>query len=197
MVKLSKIYTKTGDTGTTALVGGQRVAKSSLRLEAYGSIDELNSFVGVVRTCAAASDDREIADEAGTTLRRIQNDLFDIGSLLATAPGSKWDGMREMKPEHITYLEEAMDRYQDILEVLPSFVLPGGGMLNAHAHVARTVCRRCERLLWRLKEEEPVDEVIVKYVNRLSDYLFVLSRWVAVKAGEEEYLWDTEISRGK
>ncbi len=197
MVKLSKIYTKTGDTGTTALVGGERVAKSSLRLEAYGSIDELNSFVGVVRTCAAASDDRAIADEAGTTLRRIQNDLFDIGSLLATAPGSKWDGMREMQPEHITYLEETMDRYQDILESLPSFVLPGGGMLNAHAHVARTVCRRCERLLWRLHEEEPIDEVIVKYVNRLSDYLFVLSRWVAVKAGEEEYLWDTEISRGK
>ena len=174
-----------------------RVAKSSLRLEAYGSIDELNSFVGVVRTCAAASDDGEIAEEAGTTLRRIQNDLFDIGSLLATAPGSKWDGMREMNPEHITYLEEAMDRYQEILESLPSFVLPGGGMLNAHAHVARTVCRRCERLLWRLHEEEPIDEVIVKYVNRLSDYLFVLSRWVAVKAGEDEYLWDTEISRGR
>ena len=197
MVRLSKIYTKTGDDGTTGLVGGTRVAKSSLRLEAYGSIDELNSFVGVVRTCAAASDDGEIAEEAGTTLRRIQNDLFDIGSLLATAPGSKWDGMREMKPEHITYLEEAMDRYQEILESLPSFVLPGGGMLNAHSHVARTVCRRCERLLWRLKEEEPVDEVIVKYVNRLSDYLFVLSRWVAVKAGEDEYLWDTEISRGR
>ena len=197
MVRLSKIYTKTGDDGTTGLVGGTRVAKSSLRLEAYGSIDELNGFVGVVRTCAAASDDGEIAEEAGTTLRRIQNDLFDIGSLLATAPGSKWDGMREMKPEHITYLEEAMDRYQEILESLPSFVLPGGGMLNAHSHVARTVCRRCERLLWRLKEEEPVDEVIVKYVNRLSDYLFVLSRWVAVKAGEDEYLWDTEVSRGR
>jgi cob(I)alamin adenosyltransferase len=195
MVRLSKIYTRTGDEGTTGLVGGERIRKSDLRLEAYGTVDEVNSVVGLLRTAASASSDSAVVEAAGTTLRMIQNDLFDIGSLLATAPGSKFDGMREFKEEHITYLEEAMDAYQDILKPLPSFVLPGGGMLNAHAHLARTVCRRCERLLWRLNDEKPVAPSLMKYMNRLSDYLFVFSRWVAVKNGEEEFLWESDIRR--
>ncbi len=196
MVHLDKIYTKGGDKGTTSLVGGERVAKSSFRLEAYGTIDELNSVIGVLRTCCAESGIKELEVQAATVLHVIQNDLFDIGSLLATAPGSKWEGMRELKPGQVSALEESMDGYQTILEPLPSFTLPGGGMANAHAHVCRTVCRRAERVLWRLHEDEPVAELILQYINRLSDHLFVYSRWVAVKTGAPEYLWDTEVSRG-
>ena len=194
MVRLSKIYTRSGDDGTTGLVGGDRIAKTALRLEAYGTVDELNSFIGLLRTFAAQSDEAELRSTASEVLRQIQNDLFDIGSLLATAPGSQWEGMRTWSDDHIQFLEEAMDDYNKTLSPLPSFVLPGGGLLNAHAHIARTVCRRCERLLWHLNEEEPVNEFILKYMNRLSDFLFVFSRWVAKKNGEEEYLWESSVS---
>jgi len=197
MVRLSKIYTKKGDKGTTALVGGERVSKVDIRLEACGTIDELNSFVGVIRTYAKQCSNQEVMEETERSLKQIQNDLFDIGSLVATAPGSKLDGLRELQPEHVAFLEERMDEYQKILEPLPSFVLAGGSILNAHAHVARSVCRRAERILWKLNEEAPVAEVLLQYINRLSDYLFVYSRWVARIAGEIEFLWETELDRGK
>ena len=188
-VRLTKIYTRRGDDGTTGLVGGERIAKTALRLEAYGTIDELNCHLGVIRTGALACGDAEVRRETEDALRRIQNDLFDIGGRLATAPGRTHEGMPDIGPERVADLEARIDRYQEALETLPSFVLPGGGTLNAHAHVARAVCRRAERLLWRLHAEEPVAEPILHYVNRLSDYLFVYSRWVSRRLGDPEYLW--------
>ena len=197
MVHLGKIYTKTGDAGTTGLVEGGRIDKTALRLEAYGTTDELNAVIGLIRTCGAESDKKDLVEDVETVLRRIQNDLFDVGSLLATPPGAEWDGMCELRDEQVVFLEEQMDRYQEILEPLSSFTLPGGSLVNAHAHLARTVCRRAERILWRLHAEEPVSEVILRYINRLSDYLFVFSRWAAAKESASEYLWDSEISRGE
>ena len=197
MVHLGKIYTKTGDAGTTGLVGGGRIEKTALRLEAYGTTDELNALIGIIRTVGAEHAVEAIRGEAETVLRRIQNDLFDVGSLLATPPGAEWEGMRELRDDQVVFLEEQMDRYQEILEPLSSFTLPGGSLVNAHAHLARTVCRRAERILWRLHEEEPVAEVILRYINRLSDYLFVFSRWSAATESAPEYLWDSEISRGE
>lgn len=197
MVKLTKIYTKVGDGGETMLVGGERIAKTALRLEVFGTIDELNAVIGVVRTLAAQCGNAVVAAECAEALKRIQNDLFDMGSLLAAAPGSAWAGMVTLGDARTAFLESRIDAYQAALEYLFSFVLPGGGLMNAQAHVARTVCRRAERLLWHLHATEPVDAELLRYVNRLSDYLFVLSRWVSRQLGEAEYLWDTPLSRGE
>jgi len=190
-VRLNKIYTRRGDDGTTGLVGGERVSKGTLRLEAYGTVDELNSFLGLIRSTALSlrSNMKEVATDTEEVFSRLQNELFDIGSILATASGKQFEGMAQVTAEQVSYLEERMDHYQEVLEPLESFVLPGSGVLNSHAHVARTVCRRLERILVRLNEDEPVDEMLMAYVNRLSDYLFVYSRWVSRKCGEEELLW--------
>ncbi len=192
MVRLSRIYTRTGDKGTTALVGGRRVPKDSLRLEAYGMVDELNSIVGIVRTYVPTyrerlGDDFEWYSEM---LRRIQNELFDVGSELATPPDGEYEGMHKMGEGEVKTLEEEMDRMEKELETLKSFTLPGGGVLNAFLHQARTVCRRAERVCWALHREEPINEQLIVYVNRLSDHLFVQSRWVAKRADEPEFLWD-------
>ncbi len=191
-IRLTRIYTRTGDKGTTALVGGTRVPKESARLEAYGTIDELNSVVGIVRTLLPQSvlklgNDGEWYSEM---LRRIQNELFDVGSELATPPEGEYEGMHKMGEAEVALLEKEMDRMEQELEPLKSFTLPGGGMLNAFLHQARTVCRRAERVLWRLKREEPVNDRLIVYVNRLSDHLFVQSRWVAKRLDEPEFLWD-------
>ncbi len=192
MVRLTRIYTRTGDKGLTSLVGGQRVPKASLRLEAYGTIDELNSIVGIVRTFLPQYRERFGDDYNGYSecLRRIQNELFDVGSELATPPGAEYEGMHKMGAAEVKKLEEEIDRMQEILEPLKSFTLPGGGVLNAFLHQARTVCRRAERVCWALKSEEPVGDELLKYVNRLSDHLFVQSRWAAKRLGEDEFLWD-------
>jgi len=191
-VLLNRIYTKTGDQGFTRLVGGVKISKTSLRLEGYGTVDELNSFIGLIRTHALylSEEFSDVAQNTKENFRLIQNELFDIGSIMATPHGSKFDGRHQIKPDQVSRLEKQIDEYQTILENLKSFTLPGGGKLNAYAHVARTVCRRLERLLWRLNEEEPLDENIMKYVNRLSDYLFVYSRWVAKQLKEDEFLWE-------
>jgi cob(I)alamin adenosyltransferase len=191
-VRLTRIYTRTGDKGLTALVGGKRVPKDSLRLEAYGTIDELNSIVGIVRTWLPQYRDKLGADfdSYSETLRRIQNELFDVGSELATPPGGEYEGMHRMGEGEVKLLEEEIDRMQQELEPLNSFTLPGGGMLNAFLHQARTVCRRAERVCWALKREEEVSDQLIVYVNRLSDHLFVQSRWVAKRLGEPEFLWD-------
>ena len=187
-IRLNKIYTKSGDDGKTALVGGQRISKGDLKIEAYGSVDELNSFVGLVRACAASSP--EVVEETEAVFKVIQNDLFDIGSILATPAGETFEGMCLVRDESIEFLEKRMDFYQESLESLKSFVLPGGGMLGAYAHVARTVCRRVERILVRLAQKEEVSENILIYINRLSDYLFVYARWVSQKTGQSETLWE-------
>jgi len=191
-VRLTRIYTRTGDKGLTALVGGKRVPKDSLRLEAYGTVDELNSIVGIVRTWLPQDRDKLGADFASysETLRRIQNELFDVGSELATPPGGEYEGMHKMGEGEVKLLEEEIDRMQQELEPLNSFTLPGGGMLNAFLHQARTVCRRAERVCWALKREEEVSDQLIVYVNRLSDHLFVQSRWVAKRLDEPEFLWD-------
>ncbi len=191
-IRLTRIYTRTGDKGTTALVGGTRVPKESGRLEAYGTIDELNSVVGIVRTylpeyVLKLGNDGEWYSEM---LRRIQNELFDVGSELATPPEGEYEGMHKMSEAEVAKLEEEMDKMEEELEALSSFTLPGGGVLNAFLHQARTVCRRAERVLWRVKREEPISDQLIIYVNRLSDHLFVQSRWVAKRLNEPEFLWD-------
>ena len=191
-IRLTRIYTRTGDKGTTALVGGKRVPKESGRLEAYGTIDELNSIVGIVRTYLADYKER-LGDDYiwySEMLRRIQNELFDVGSELATPPDGEYEGMHKMGAGEVKALEEEMDRMEKALEPLNSFTLPGGGMLNAFLHQARTVCRRAERVLWAVKREEEIGDQAIVYINRLSDHLFVQSRWIAKRLGEPEFLWD-------
>jgi cob(I)alamin adenosyltransferase len=191
-IRLTRIYTRTGDTGTTALVGGRRVPKDSGRIEAYGTIDELNSIVGIVRTWLPQYSRRLGADGKwyAEMLRRIQNELFDVGSELATPPDGEYEGMHRMSALEPKQLEEEMNRMERELAPLKSFTLPGGGVLNAFLHQARTVCRRAERVLWALKREEPISDQLIIYVNRLSDHLFVQSRWISKRLGESEFLWD-------
>ena len=191
-IRLSRIYTRTGDKGTTALVGGKRVPKESGRLESYGTIDELNSIVGIVRTYLVDYKDRLGDDYVwySEMLRRIQNELFDVGSELATPPDGEYEGMHKMGAGEVKALEEEMDRMEKDLQPLNSFTLPGGGVLNAFLHQARTVCRRAERVLWAVKREEEIGDQVIIYVNRLSDHLFVQSRWIAKRLGEPEFLWD-------
>jgi len=191
-IRLTRIYTRTGDKGTTALVGGKRVPKESGRLEAYGTVDELNSIVGIVRTYLMEYQDRLGDDYVwySEMLRRIQNELFDVGSELATPPDGEYEGMHKMGAGEVKQLEEEMDRMEKDLQPLNSFTLPGGGVLNAFLHQARTVCRRAERVLWAVKREEEIGDQVIIYINRLSDHLFVQSRWIAKRLGEPEFLWD-------
>ncbi len=191
-IRLTKIYTRGGDKGLTGLVGGGRVPKESGRLEAYGTIDELNSVMGIVRTFVP--DYREGLGEHyiwySQTLRRIQNELFDVGSELATPADVEYPDMHRMGEEEVEQLEHEIDRMNEDLADLKSFTLPGGGKLNAFLHLARTVCRRAERICWAVKREEPIGDQVIIYLNRLSDHLFVQSRWISKRLGEEEFLWD-------
>jgi cob(I)alamin adenosyltransferase len=191
-IRLTRIYTRSGDKGLTGLVGGERVPKESDRLEAYGAIDELNSIVGIVRTYLPEYRERLGGDFDwyAEMLRRIQNELFDVGSELATPAAAEYPEMHRMGEGEVEALEHEMDRMQEALEPLKSFTLPGGGVLNAFLHQARTVCRRAERVGWRLSRDTPINENLLKYINRLSDHLFVQSRWVAKRLGEPEFLWD-------
>lgn len=193
-MRITKVYTKTGDHGKTRLAGGQQVWKDSLRVEAYGTIDELNASVGVVRVMNTdMTNEHEEAKQLEEELRWVQNKLFDIGSILATAPGQTFKNMPQVIGKDITRLERLIDRCQEDLEPLKEFILPGGGKISGFLHQARTVCRRTERLCVRLSREEPVDPIIIKFVNRLSDTLFVLARWVAKTQGEPEFLWERNV----
>lgn len=191
-IRLTRIYTRSGDKGLTGLVGGARVPKDSLRLEAYGTTDELNSIMGIIRTYAPTYRERLGAEYEwfAEMLRRIQNELFDAGSELATPPGGEYEEMHRMGAPEIEQLEHEIDHMQEDLQPLNSFTLPGGGVLNAFLHQARTVCRRAERVTWALNREEELNDGILKYLNRLSDHLFVQSRWIAKRADEPEFLWD-------
>ena len=191
MISITRVYTRTGDLGDTALVGGTRVPKDSPRIVAYGTIDELNAVVGLARTFNAERLDQGAhARWLDDTLRRIQDELFDLGSELATPPDASYEGMFRVGEAEVTALEQLMDQCQKDLEPLKSFVLPGGGRVNAFLHQARTVCRRAEREVLVLSRAEPIGEWPLRYVNRLSDVFFVLSRWVAKHLGEQEYLWE-------
>jgi len=189
-IRITKVYTRTGDKGETALVGTKRVPKDSLRIEAYGTIDELNSIIGLARAFNEEkideSDARRFLD---VTLRKIQDELFDLGSELATPPEFFKEGMYRTGEREVKALERLIDECQKSLEPLKSFILPGGGRIGAYLHQCRTVCRRAEREILRLSRSEEIGEWPLIYVNRLSDLLFVLSRWVAKQTGEAEYLW--------
>lgn len=185
MVKINKIYTRTGDTGETGLVGGARVQKDSPRVEAYGEVDELNSLIGWARTLA----DREKADTLSSKLGEIQQSLFDLGSELATPPGASWPGMIVISDAQVTQLELWIDELIADVPELRSFVLPGGTELNAALHIARAVCRRVERAIVRLSRAETVSQTLRIYVNRLSDLLFAMARHESHRTKTPEYLW--------
>jgi cob(I)alamin adenosyltransferase len=195
-MRITKVYTRTGDAGKTRLAGGQQVWKDSLRVEAYGTIDELNASVGVVRVMNAdVGSEHSAAAQLEDELRWVQNKLFDIGSILATAPGQTFKNMPQVEAKDVTRLEELIDRCQKDLEPLKEFILPGGGKVSGFLHQARTVCRRAERLCVALSKTEPVNPMIVKFVNRLSDALFVLARGVSKTQGEPEFLWERDVAK--
>jgi cob(I)alamin adenosyltransferase len=190
-IALTRIYTRTGDAGQTALAGGQRVAKDDLRIDCYGTVDELNAFIGVARTTAEELAGR--ADELvsfGGVLKRVQHELFNLGSILATLPQDVHPKQPRITRAEIEQLEREIDRANEELHPLRSFVLPGGTRLDAELHVCRTVCRRAERLLVRLAREQDVPAESLQYLNRLSDALFVWSRWVNHALHASETLWE-------
>lgn len=177
-----KVYTKTGDDGTTGLFGGARVPKHHIRIETYGTVDELNSYIGLVRH-------RNIAQQSKETLAEIQDRLFTIGSLLASDPSKSNLVVPDLHESDIVLLEKEIDKMNEALPEMRFFVLPGGNDTIAFCHIARCVCRRAERLAIQLNESEPILPLIIKYLNRLSDYLFVLSRKVTADDQVEETPW--------
>jgi len=197
-VRITRVYTRTGDKGETGLVGGKRVPKDSQRIEAYGTIDELNSVVGLARTF---NDEKINISEAhrflDVILRQIQDELFDLGSELATPPDFFQQGMYRVGEREVKKIEQLIDECQKELEPLKSFVLPGGGKIGAYLHQCRTVCRRAEREILRLSRVEELSEWPLKYLNRLSDLFFVLSRWISKQTGEGEYLWQRGLAEKK
>ncbi len=181
-----KIYTKTGDKGQTSLIGGTRVPKYHLRIEAYGTVDELNSWLGLIR-------DQPIDDHSLRIVMDIQDRLFTIGSLLASDPEKSRMKLPELTSDDVTILENEMDMMESHLSELKSFILPGGHTTISYTHIARCVCRRCERLVVHLTEENPIDPLIGIYLNRLSDYLFVLSRFFAQNLNVPESPWNPRL----
>ncbi len=188
---LNRIYTRAGDGGQTRLVGGQTVHKDDNRIDCYGTVDELNSFVGLARTSAEnLSETTEALVPLTRILKRVQHELFNLGSILATLPEDVHPKQPQITSAEIEQLEHEMDAANDSLAPLRSFVLPGGSRLDAELHVCRTVCRRAERLLVRLAREQSVPEEAVRYLNRLSDAFFVWSRWANCLLGTPETLWE-------
>jgi len=195
-MRISKVYTRTGDAGKTRLAGGQEVWKDSTRVEAYGTVDELNSMLGLVRVSnEQASTNAEASEFIENIFKWTQNKLFDLGGILATAPGESFPNMPTVTPEDVTHLEHLIDECQKDLAPLKEFILPGGGQISALLHVARTICRRAERLCVTLSKEESVAKELVAFLNRLSDALFVFARWVANKQGEPEFLWERDTAK--
>jgi cob(I)alamin adenosyltransferase len=195
-IRITRVYTRRGDHGDTDLVGGVRAPKDSARIDAYGSVDELNAAVGVARAFTEAERRRHAAcRQLDGILRKLQSELFDLGGELATPPAAHVQGMFQIGAAEVKALEAQMDRCQKDLQPLKSFILPGGGRTSALLHVARTVCRRAERDVLRLMRVEDVGEWPLAYLNRLSDLLFVLSRWIGHHLGEREYLWERPLER--
>ena len=198
-ISITRVYTRLGDGGETALVGGRRVPKDSPRIVAYGTLDELNAAVGLARVFNAErlterGAGRERHRWLDEVLKKIQNQLFDLGSELATPPDAVYDGMFRIGESEVTELEQLMDRCQKDLKPLKSFVLPGGGRIQGFLHQARTVCRRAEREILALSRVEAIGEWPLRYVNRLSDAFFVLGRWVGKHMDEPEYYWERGLS---
>ena len=195
MPKLTRIYTRTGDDGTTGLVGGQRVKKNALRIETYGSVDELSSSIGLARTALAdvvrsGADGGARALQLDAWLAWTQDTLFNLGSDLATLPADRWPGMPLITPGDADALERAIDAAQSDLDPLANYIHAGGSDAGAFLHQARTIARRVERLLVTLQGNEPISSDAMRYVNRLSDALFVWSRWINAALGQTEHLWN-------
>ncbi len=190
-IALNRIYTRTGDAGETHLAGGQRISKDDLRIDCYGTVDELNACIGAARATA-----EELSVRAtpllslATTLKRVQHELFNLGSILATLPEDVHPKQPRVTGAEVEQLEREIDAANGDLPPLRSFVLPGGSRLDAELHICRTVCRRAERLLVRLAREQSVPAEALHYLNRLSDALFVWSRWVNRALGKTETLWE-------
>lgn len=176
-----KIYTKTGDKGETGLFGGKRLPKNHIRIESYGTVDELNSYVGLIRDVVTISEIKKL-------LKAIQDRLFAIGASLASDP-EKNMVTPDILPADIELLEKEMDRMDEQLPALKNFILPGGHPTVSYCHLARCVCRRAERMVVALKANEEVDEVVLQYLNRLSDYFFILARFLGQVLGAEEVVW--------
>ena len=177
-----KIYTKTGDKGQTSLIGGTRVSKHHIRIEAYGTVDELNSYIGLIR-------DQQIDEHSTKMLIEIKDRLFTIGSSLASDPEKSKMKIPDLKEEDIILLENEMDKMNKTLPEMRSFIMPGGHTTVSFCHIARCVCRRAERLTIHLSENSFVSDIVIKYLNRLSDYLFMLSRKFTQDLHAQEILW--------
>lgn len=179
-----KIYTKTGDKGSTSLIGGTRVSKNHIRIESYGTVDELNSYLGVVNDSCGYP-------EISNWLREVQDRLFTLGAELATTPDKEVRmKLPDLHEEDVTWLEERMDEMNETLPEMRSFIIPGGNLGSSMCHVARCICRRAERLCVGMNEAgEAVPELIIRYLNRLSDFLFTLARYIGHLAGAEELPW--------
>jgi cob(I)alamin adenosyltransferase len=191
-MRITKVYTRTGDKGTTRLVGGSEVHKDDARIEAYGTVDELNAVLGIVRTLLG--DDDPLDDRLGT----VQDDLFNVGTDLATPEGSRWEGMYRVGDADVEQLERWIDAMNADLEPLAEFILPGGGPAGAQLHLARTVCRRAERRVVTLGHLDPeLSDGALRYLNRLSDFLFVASRWAAKRHGVPETTWRNPSKRSR
>jgi cob(I)alamin adenosyltransferase len=190
-IAINRVYTRTGDGGATGLAGGQRVPKDGPRIEAYGTVDELNAFVGTARSMVEEIAERNArVSPLAPILLRVQHELFNLGSILATLPEDVHPHQARITAADVERLEYEMDRENADLQPLRSFVLPGGGRLNAALHVCRTVCRRAERASIALARVESVPPEAIRYLNRLSDAFFVWSRWASHVSSEEETLWD-------
>jgi cob(I)alamin adenosyltransferase len=188
-MRITKVYTRTGDQGTTQLVGGAVARKDDVRIEAYGTVDELNAVLGVARQFVAElpEADRTRLDEV---LARVQDDLFNVGTDLATPAEARWEAMHRVGDAEVTWLEQTLDGFNDELPPLTEFVLPGGGRAGAFLHQARTVARRAERRALAVCDVDPsLTDGALRYLNRLSDLLFVVSRWAAKSAGVPEVTW--------
>lgn len=189
-MRIDRVYTKGGDKGETSLIGGERVAKSDPRLDCYGTVDEVNATLGLVRTALATS---AAGPHLLPIIERVQNELFNLGAELAAPEPERRAKLPRIEDRHVTGLERDIDAVNDDLPALTSFVLPGGGAASAAFHLARTVCRRCERLVVGLAQAEDIGgDLPIQYLNRLSDALFVWGRWCALKDGQPEPLWDAK-----
>lgn len=181
-----KIYTKTGDSGTTSLMGGTRLSKANIRIDSYGTVDELNAWIGMLR-------DQPVNIARRDLLKEIQDRLFTIGSNLASEPDQTRKRLPDLGEADVELLEKEMDKMDAVLPPLRAFVLPGGHPSVSYGHVARTVCRRAERAVILLHDHEPVEEIIIHYLNRLSDYLFMLSRLMTQELDVEEVTWKARV----
>ena len=192
-IRINKVYTRNGDQGKTSLIGGVKVDKDDLRIDAYGTIDELNSVLGLCISEINKIENKKIKEETIKIFTRIQNELFNLGSSLSRLDIDKESNFPSIKRVNIIKLENEIDQYNVKLPELTSFVLPGGSTVNALLHLARTICRRAERISVTLMKRTKIDENILPYLNRLSDLFFVFSRWFSHKMNRSENLWDPKL----